>query len=100
MREEGGTSCSDVDAEDEPRLELRPVVEVPFSAELTGARGERVWRVEGRTEVADEVVGHSAFIGIARNVVAALLHDGWVAQRIDPDDPPPPAPEIRLEPVR
>jgi hypothetical protein len=77
-----------------------PVVEVPFSAELTGAQGERVWRVEGRTEVADEVVGHSAFIGIARNVVAALLHDGWVAQRIDPDDPPPPAPEIRLEPVR
>lgn len=73
---------------------------VPFSAELTGTRGERVWRIEGRTEVAGEVVGHSAYIGIARNVVHALLHDGWVAQRIDPDDPPPPAPLIRLEPAR
>jgi len=32
---------------------------------------------------------------IGRNVVAALIHDGWVAPRYDPDDPPPPPPTIR-----
>jgi hypothetical protein len=70
---------------------------VPFTAVLTSPRGERLWRVEGRSEVQDGPLDGSVFVGIARNVVSALVHDGWVAPRQDPDDPPPQAPTIRTE---
>jgi len=70
---------------------------VPFSAILTSAQGEHLWRIEGHSDVQEAPVEGSVFVGIARNIVSALVHDGWVAQRLDPDDPPPPAPTIRVE---
>jgi hypothetical protein len=73
------------------------VTVVPFDAVLRSDKGERLWRIEGRSEVADAPVDASVFVGIARNVVSALLHDGWVAPRLDPDDPPPQAPSVRVE---
>jgi hypothetical protein len=74
-----------------------PVTAVPFEAVLRSPSGERLWRIEGRTDVEDAQVDGSVFVGIGRNVVAALVHDGWVSPRQDPDDPPPQAPTVRLE---
>ncbi|HZN55792.1 MAG TPA: hypothetical protein VFB67_10785 [Candidatus Polarisedimenticolaceae bacterium] len=76
-----------------------PVVTVPFAAELR-SRGERVWRITGRSEVRDEPVDAATFASIGRNVVAALAHDGWVQPRYDPDNPPPAAPAVRIHPDR
>jgi hypothetical protein len=68
---------------------------VPFEAVLRSAEGKTLWRVEGRAEVEKTGVAPEAMTSIGRNVVAALIHDGWVAPRYDPDDPPPPPPTIR-----
>lgn len=73
------------------------VTAIPFDAALRSARGELLWRIEGRSEVENAPVDGSVFVGIGRNVVAALIHDGWVSPRQDPDDPPPQAPSVRLE---
>lgn len=73
------------------------VVAVPFEAVLESRRGERLWRIEGRTDVAGVPVDASVFAGIGRNVVSALIHDGWVQPRYDPDNPPPQPPRIRSE---
>jgi hypothetical protein len=68
---------------------------VPFEAVLRSAEGKTLWRVEGRAEVEQTGVAPEAMTSIGRNVVAALIHDGWVAPRYDPDNPPPPPPTIR-----
>lgn len=81
---------------DANRLDTSSTV-VPFEAFLYAADGERLWRIEGHSDVADAPVDASVFTGIARNVVSALVHDGWVAPRLDPDDPPPQAPSVRVE---
>jgi hypothetical protein len=70
---------------------------VPFEALLASARGERLWRIEGRSDVEGTLLDASVFAGIGRNVVSALIHDGWVQPRYDPDNPPPQAPRIRTE---
>jgi hypothetical protein len=80
----------------ESRVDTSSTV-VPFEAFLYTAASERLWRIEGRSEVADAPVDASVFVGIGRNVVAALVHDGWIAPRLDPDDPPPQPPSVRLE---
>jgi hypothetical protein len=72
-----------------------PEVTVPFDAVLVSAQGDRLWRIEGRAEVEGVPLDDAVVIGIGRNVVSALIHDGWVQQRIDPDDPPPPPPRVR-----
>jgi hypothetical protein len=69
---------------------------VPFEAELRSAQGRRLWRVEGRSEVEGAPVNDSVLAGIGRNVVSALIHDGWVQPRYDPDNPPPQPPTVRL----
>jgi len=81
----------------EQPLSTEGFVLIPFAAELR-SQGELVWRITGRAEVRDEAVGTATFAGIGRNVVSALVHDGWVQPRYDPDDPPPAAPAIRIEP--
>ena len=81
----------------EQPLSTEALVLIPFAAELRSG-GELVWRITGRAEVRDEAVGAAIFAGIGRNVVSALVHDGWVQPRYDPDDPPPAAPAIRIEP--
>jgi len=74
-----------------------PMATVPFEAVLKSARGERLWRIEGRTDVEGAPLDASVFAGIGRNVVSALIHDGWVQPRYDPDNPPPQPPRIRSE---
>jgi hypothetical protein len=72
-------------------------VTVPFEAVLRSAQGERLWRVEGRADVEGAPLDDAVVAGIGRNVISALIHDGWVQQRYDPDDPPPPPPVLRHE---
>lgn len=73
------------------------VATVPFEAVLKSGRGERLWRIEGRTDVDGTPLDASVFAGIGRNVVSALIHDGWVQPRYDPDNPPPQPPRLRSE---
>jgi hypothetical protein len=73
------------------------VVTIPFEAVLESAAGRPLWRIEGRAEVSSDPVDASVFDGIGRNVISALIHDGWVQPRYDPDDPPPPAPVVRID---
>jgi hypothetical protein len=72
-----------------------PEVIVPFEAELKSAQGERLWRIEGRADVVGDPLDDAVVVGIGRNVISALIHDGWVQARYDPDDPPPPPPVLR-----
>jgi len=72
-------------------------VTVPFRAVLRSAEGEGLWRIEGRSEIEGAPLDDAVLVGIGRNVVSALIHDGWVQQRYDPDDPPPPPPTLRHE---
>ena len=67
---------------------------VPFEAVLRSAEGKTLWRIEGHTEV-DKAGASDGPTSIGRNVVSALIHDGWVAPRYDPDNPPPAPPTIR-----
>lgn len=68
---------------------------VPFEAVLKTRDGQTLWRIDGRTEVEKGGVEPEVMASIARNVVSALIHDGWVQPRYDPDDPPPAPPSIR-----
>jgi hypothetical protein len=90
------------DAPYDYRLEVRidpPPASAPgdpirFTATMESPERGVVWRTEGRTEISgrgvdDEIVG-----SISSNLVSALVHDRWVARRLDPDDPPPPAPTV------
>ena len=77
-----------------PRV-VGSVTTVPFEAFLDSPKGEHLWRVEGRSDVEGAPVDASILARIGRNVVSALIHDGWVQPRQDPDDPPPQAPTIR-----
>ena len=72
-----------------------PEVTVPFEAVLKSAEGERLWRIEGRADLDGDPLDDAVVVGIGRNVVSALMHDGWVQPRYDPDDPPPPPPTLR-----
>jgi hypothetical protein len=74
-----------------------PEVTVPFEAVLRSAQGERLWRIEGRADVVGDPLDDAVVAGIGRNVISALIHDGWVQQRYDPDNPPPPPPVLRHE---
>jgi hypothetical protein len=68
---------------------------VPFEAVLRSAEGKTLWRIEGHTEVEKAGGATDGLTSIGRNVVSALIHDGWVAPRYDPDNPPPAPPTIR-----
>ena len=92
---------------DEPgdyALTVRVVREPPggsstirFEVTLDDAKGERLWRVEGRVESDTGAIDPDSWAGIGRNVVSALVHDGWVQARYDPDNPPPQAPQVRKD---
>jgi hypothetical protein len=70
-------------------------VSIPFAATLVSSRGERLWRVAGHADAEVGDVDPSLYASIGRNVVSALIHDGWLAARYDPEDPPPQAPHLR-----
>ena len=70
---------------------------IRFEATLDDAKGERLWRVEGRVESDTAVIDPDSWAGIGRNVVSALVHDGWVQPRYDPDNPPPQPPQVRKD---
>jgi len=78
----------------EPRLE-GSFATVPFEAVLASARGDRLWRIEGRADVEGVPLDASVYVGIGRNVISALIHDGWLQARYDPDDPPPQPPHLK-----
>ena len=81
----------------DPRIDAHAVL-IPFRATLVGTTGEIVWRIQGHADAEVEGpadVDPSLYAGIGRNVVSALIHDGWLAARYDPDDPPPQAPHVR-----
>jgi hypothetical protein len=84
----------------EPPLVEGATTMVPFEALLASAEGERLWKIEGRSDVEGTLLDASVFAGIGRNVVSALIHDGWVQPRYDPDNPPPQAPRVRTETSR
>jgi hypothetical protein len=79
---------------EEPRVDGSSAT-VPFEAVLASARGERLWRIEGRSDVEGVSLDASVYAGIGRNVISALIHDGWLQARYDPDDPPPPPPHLK-----
>ena len=68
---------------------------IQFDVFLKAGGGERLWHVEGRSEGEGELQDSSVYADIGRNVVAALIHDGWVQPRYDPNDPPPQPPRVR-----
>jgi len=70
---------------------------IPFEALLASAEGESLWRIEGRSDVDEGPLDAWVFAGIGRNVVSALIHDGWLQPRYDPDDPPPQPPQVRQQ---
>jgi hypothetical protein len=69
---------------------------VRFEAILVSTRGERLWRVEGRTETEGAPLDAAVFAGISRNVVSALAPAGGPQPRLDPDNPPPQPPRVRI----
>lgn len=70
---------------------------IRFEAGLNSSRGERLWHVTGRTDLDGVPLDAAVFAGISRNVISALIHDGWLQARYDPDNPPPQAPKARIE---
>ncbi len=80
----------------QPRVD-GPMATIPFEAVLRSGPSDVLWRIEGRTDLSGAPVDASVFAGIGRNVVSALIHDGWLQPRYDPDNPPPQPPTIRSE---
>jgi hypothetical protein len=70
---------------------------VPFEAVLSTADGAELWRATGRAEVDGDRTDATVFAGIARNVLSALVRDGWLAPRYDPANPPPAAPSVHRD---
>lgn len=75
----------------------KAVSTVPFTATLASGRGDRLWRIDGRAETTEAPFDPTVMAAIGRNVVSALVHDGWLTPRYDPDDPPPAAPQLRKD---
>lgn len=92
----GESGDYDLEVNVEPQRIDGGTASIPFEAVLVSANREPLWRITGRAEVGGQPVDAAVFAGIGRNVISALIHDGWVIQRYDPDDPPPPAPTLRI----
>ena len=70
---------------------------IPFRAELIAADGTALWRIEGHADLDTEADEPGALVSIGRNVLSAMIHDGWLQPRYDVNDPPPAAPSIRKD---
>lgn len=68
--------------------------EVPFEASLLTHDGRVAWLVDGRTVTDAVPVEPIAWRTIGRNVISALVRDGWLQQKQDPNDPPPAPPIV------
>lgn len=73
------------------------VAKIPFAATLTSPDGVGLWRIDGRSETTEPAAAPSVYVSIGRNVISALIHDGWLQPRFDPNDPPPNPPQIRTD---
>lgn len=71
---------------------------LPFEAVLRQPDGTKLWAIDGHTETVGAPVGAEALTSLSRNLVSAMIHDGWVQPKYDPDNPPPPAPTIHRDP--
>jgi hypothetical protein len=65
-----------------------------FDARLIALDGKVVWSVEGSTSGEAAPGAEVALLDIARNLRSALVRDGWVEAKYDPNDPPPPPPVV------
>lgn len=72
------------------------MVSQPFEVALVDHEGRTVWRTTGRTESDNGVLDPGTLQGTGRNIISALIHDGWLEARIDPDDLPPSPPSVGL----
>lgn len=79
----------------EPRESSGPADLVRFAASLEIPGTGIVWRTEGRTETGGRGLDEEVLASVARNLVAALIHDEWLPKRRNPDDPPPAAPFVQ-----
>ena len=76
-----------VESETENRGDVR------FEASLLTHDGRVAWIADGRT-VSVGNVEPAAWRTIGRNVLSALIRDGWLEAKYDPNDPPPAAPIV------
>ena len=67
--------------------------DVRFEASLLTHDGRVAWIADGRT-VSEGSVEPTAWRTIGRNVLSALIRDGWLEAKYDPNDPPPAAPIV------
>jgi hypothetical protein len=81
----------------EQRQNGRESATIPFRAELTAADGRALWRIEGHADLDTTADEPGTFASIGRNVLSAMIHDGWLQPRYDVNDPPPAAPSIRKD---
>ena len=67
---------------------------IGFRVSLTTWDGRVAWRSVGTAVPDGPHLDHETTVSIGRNILSALIHDGWLQARYDPDDPPPAAPRI------
>lgn len=65
-----------------------------FGARLVASDGAVVWSVEGVTRSDAGPVDGDGLRSLARNLYSALVRDGWLQAKYDPNDPPPPPPVL------
>jgi hypothetical protein len=69
--------------------------DVPFEATLLTHDGVAAWIADGRTTPDGPAHDAAAWRTVGRNVLSALIRDGWLQAKYDPDNPPPAAPVIQ-----
>lgn len=68
--------------------------DVSFEATLRTHEGTAAWIADGRTTPDGPARDAAAWRTIGRNVLSALIRDGWLQARYDPNDPPPATPVV------
>lgn len=75
-------------------LEPATAAGIGFRVSLTTWDDRVAWRSVGTALPDGPHLDHETTVSIGRNILSALIHDGWLQARYDPDDPPPAAPRI------
>lgn len=80
----------------DPPVAGAPGEPLRFTATMDSPERGIVWRTEGRTELDGRPIDPEVISSVSKNLVSALLHDGWIVARLDAEDPPPSAPRIKI----